>query len=383
MNTKAIINGKIFIDNNFIVNKVLLFNNKIINILNLDEFNILNKDNIEIIDANNNYVLPGFIDQHIHGYKGYDIMDKDENSLLAIKKALTPNGVTSFLPTTVTASDEDLSYTLLNVRKHMGFDFNNGAKILGVHLEGPYINCIKKGAQNDKFITEPDFSFIEKFKDVLKIITVAPETKDAMQLINTFKDKINFQIGHSNATYEQAINSINNGIVGGTHTFNAMSPLHHRDMGVTGAILTSNCYAELICDNVHVTPTLYNFVIKNKGVEKILLITDCMSAGGLEEGEYSLGGLKVILKNNACRLTDGTLAGSTLKLNIALKNIVENSNYELCECIKMITSNQAKYLGIEDKVGTIKKGLYSDLVIMNENYDIEKTFVNGVIQYEI
>ncbi len=380
---KAIINGKIFINDEFIENKVLIFNNKIVDIIDINNFKKNRFNDIEIIDANNNYVTPGFIDQHIHGYKGFDTMDKNKNSLLEIKKSIVENGVTSFLPTTVTAKKEDLYYVLNNAKEFMDFDNNIGARVLGVHLEGPYINKNKKGAQNSNYITSPDFDFINEFKDVLKIITVAPEFSNTLDLIKKFKDNINFQMGHTNATYYEALNSIKIGIKGSTHTFNAMTPIHHRDMGAVGATLMTDCYAELICDNIHIEPSLYNFLIKNKGLRKILLITDCMSAGGLLDGEYQLGGLKVILKDKACRLSDGTLAGSSLKLNDGLKNFYSNSNYELKDCIKTVTSNQADYLGLSDKIGSIKKGLYSDIIIIDKNCNVKKTFVNGVLEYEI
>ncbi len=379
----AIINGKFFIDEDFVENKVLIFNNKIIDIIDFNNFSKDDFYNLNIIDAKNNYVLPGFIDQHIHGYKGFDTMDKNTNSLLEIKKKLVENGVTSFLPTTVTAPKEDLIRILKETLKYIDFDNNIGSRILGVHLEGPYINSQKKGAQNENFITLPDFDFVNEFKDVLKIITVAPEIPTVLELIKEFNKEIIFQIGHTNANYKEALLSIKNGIKGGTHTFNAMTPLHHRDMGTVGAILTTDCFCELICDNIHLEPSIYKFVIQNKTLDNILLITDCICAGGLSDDEYTLGGLEVVLKDKACRLKDGTLAGSTLTLNMALKNFTEHSNLNLKDTIKTVTINQAKYLNLDDKIGVIKKGLYSDIIIMDKNYTIKKTFVNGVLEYEI
>ncbi len=380
---KAIKSGVLFVNDEFIEGYVLVFDEKIMDLVSEDCFEKYQTDVSEVIDAKGCYVLPGFIDTHIHGYGGRDVMDNNKQSILEIKQAIVKNGVTSFLPTTLTADICELE-SVLNIVREVKENEKAGAKILGVHLEGPYINIEKKGAQNEKFVALPNVDFVEQNKDILKVITLAPEIDGALDLIKKFSENINFQVGHTMATFEEANNAIKAGAKGFTHTFNAMTGIHHRDLGAAGACLMSDdTYAEMICDNIHLTKDLYNFIIKNKGVEKVVLVTDCMCAGGLKDGEYNLGGLKTIVKEGACRLEDGTLAGSVLDLNHALKNVVENSNKNLEECVKMVTINQATYLGLENIIGKLNKGYRSDIVIMNNNYEIQKTFVDGECVYEI
>ncbi len=381
---KAYKNGSIYIDSKLYNNKVVVFNDKIVEILDEEIFDdsVIKKYNIdEVIDLGGNYLLPGFIDQHIHGFNGFDVMDSTKETFQEIKNNLVKNGVTSFLPTTVTASVEELQQVCDVTRSFFNKETNQGSKIVGVHLEGPYINIEKKGAQNEKYITLPNLEFLEKNKDVLKIVTLAPEIEGSIDTVKQFKDFINFQVGHTNANYSETMLGFESGIVGSTHTFNAMTPIHHRDLGAVGASLMSDSYVEIIADTIHTTPKAYDFVLKFKDENKVLLITDCISAGGLNDGEYSLGGLKVTLKDGECRLDNGALAGSVLKLNEGLKNFVENSKLTLESCIKMVTTNQSEYLGISDKVGSIKVGLMSDFVELTKELEVVKTFVNGVCEY--
>ncbi len=382
---KAFYNGVVYINEKFEDNKVVIFDETIIDIIDANNFNeeVKKKYNIvEEVDLKKNYLLPGFIDQHIHGFNGFDVMDCKAESLQGMKDCLVANGVTTFLPTTVTASVDELQNVCDLARDFLNIKNNKGAKILGVHLEGPYINAEKKGAQNEKFITLPNYEFLEKNKDVLKIVTLAPEVKGALDLVKKHKDQVNFQVGHTSATYEQAIEGFESGIVGATHTFNAMTPIHHRDLGVVGASLMSDSYVEIIADKIHTTHYAFDFVLKLKDKNKVLLITDCISAGGLCDGEYSLGGLKVYLKDRECRLENGALAGSVLTLILGLKNFVENSKLELVDCVKMVTSNQADYLGVSSEIGRIQKGLYSDFVVLDSDFNIVKTYVNGVCEYQ-
>ncbi len=377
----AIINGIVLYEGEFIKNHIVIFDEKIEKVIQVDDvsFKQLEKE-YNIIDACMNYVVPGFIDQHIHGFNGADTMDATDETFLCMKNSLVQNGVTTFLPTTVTYSEEKLDEVCKVVRKYT--NNNVGAKIYGIHLEGPLINKDKKGAQNQDYIGDISNEFLEKNKDVLKIITVAPELNGVNQIVNRYKDSINFQMGHTNATFNEAVEGLRNGIKGATHLFNAMTPIHHRDLGVVGATLTKGCYGELICDNIHVSSEAYGFIVKNLGIDKTLLITDCVVAGGLNDGEYSLGGLKVVVKDGACRLTDGTLAGSTLTLDRALKNMYDNTKYTLEECVRMVTKNQAEYLSISNKIGEIKVGLYSDIVLMDNNFKVRQTFVNGKSVYK-
>ncbi len=383
---KAFVNGLVYLNDKLEENKVVVFDERIVDIVDASSFNkgLCDKFSLkEVIDLKGNYLLPGFIDQHIHGFNGFDVMDCCEKSLQGMKDSLVENGVTSFLPTTVTASVDELQKVCDLTRNFLGHKDNSGAKILGVHLEGPYINTEKKGAQNDKYITLPNYEFLETNKDVLKIVTLAPEIEGALETVQKYKSYINFQAGHTNATYDEAMLGFENGIVGSTHTFNAMTPIHHRDLGVVGASLMADTYIELIADKIHTTPHIFDFVLKIKDENKVLLITDCINAGGLCDGEYSLGGLKVSLTNGECRLENGSLAGSVLTLDKGLKNFVENSSLSIENCVKMVTSNQADYLGISNQIGRIQKGLYSDFAILNTELTVVSTFVNGVCEFEV
>lgn len=366
---------------------MVVFDKTITHLFSNEEFETYKKNNlVDIIDAKNNYVLPGFIDIHIHGYKKSDVMDCTEDELIKMQKDITENGVTSFLPTTMTMSLDIIENALDKVKKVMESQKDKepiGAKILGVHLEGPFISPKYKGAQDDSFIIPANFELIEKYKDILKIVTIAPETDNAIELIKQYSDLINFSIGHTNTTVEDANLAIANGAVSFTHLFNAMTPLTHRKPGAIGSAFTNNTYAELIADLFHVSPLLYNLLLDVKGKDKILLITDCIRAGGVEDGIYDLGGQPVNVVNGRCLLADGTIAGSALKLNDALKNFTENSKLELVDAVKLVTLNQAKYLGLDNIIGSIEVNKFANIVIMNDKYEVEKTIIEGVTLYEI
>lgn len=380
---KAIINGLVCIDEATYDDFIVVFDQKIRHILSKNDFhNFIEENSVEIIDAKGNYVLAGFIDVHIHGYKNIDTMDCSDSDLEKLQLYLTRNGVTSFLPTTMTMEKSIIEEALQKVSRVMKKK-TKGAEIIGVHLEGPFISAKYKGAQSDEYIIKPDFDLIEKYQDIIKIVTIAPEVDGAIELIKKYSDKINFSIGHTNATADEASLAISSGANSFTHLFNAMTPLNHRNIGAVGTALTTDSYAELICDNFHVSKTLYNLVIKAKGLDKILLVTDCIRAGGLSDGEYNLGGQNVFVKDGKCLLEDGTIAGSTLKLNDAFKNFTNATGLSVFQTISAVTSNQAKYLGIFDEVGDISVNKRADFVIINDKFEIIKTITKGGIAYEI
>lgn len=379
-NMKAVVNGKIIFKENILKNKVLLFEDRIVDIIDVKDFH---EKKIEIIDAKENYVSPGFIDVHIHGSGGKDAMDGEIASLQIISKTAAKNGVTSFLATTMTMSKEKIYKALDVIREVVNKDIG-GATILGAHLEGPFISEQYKGAQKKDYILKPDYNFIEAYKDVIKIITMAPEEDDEFKFVKKVKHDtdIVLSIGHSNATYEQAKTAINNGMSHVTHIFNAMTPLKHRSPGVVGAAFNSDVSCELIADKIHVHPEVYNILVKIKGNEKIVLITDCMRAGGLKDGISELGGQRVIVKDNSARLEDGTLAGSVLTLNRAVKNIFENTGLNICEAVKLAALNPAKVINIDGRKGSLEKGKDADIIIFNEEFKIIETIVLGNIVYK-
>ncbi|EPY6467408.1 N-acetylglucosamine-6-phosphate deacetylase [Clostridium sporogenes] len=378
---KAIVNGKIIVGNEILQNKVLLFEKKIIDIL--DRENVCLSKNDYIIDAKGLYISPGFIDVHIHGSGGKDVMDGEIESIKVISNTIAKRGVTSFLPTTMTMAKERIYKALDVIEQAMNMDLG-GAKVLGAHLEGPFINPKYKGAQKVDFIKNPSFDFIKGYENVIKIITLAPEKDENFKFLKYIKENtdIVLSIGHSDATYEQAMAAIDNGISRATHTFNAMTPLNHRKPGIIGAIMNTDISCELIADNIHVHKGAINVLTKIKGKDKIILITDSMRAGCMNNGIWELGGQKVIVKNGSARLEDNTLAGSILTLDNAIKNMKNNIDASLCEIISMVTINPAKDINIYDKKGSIEKGKDSDIVIFDKDINISMTIVDGNIVYQ-
>jgi len=381
---KAIINGKIITENNIIEDQVLLFDEKIIGFSEKEAFEKLSQKCEEIIDAKGSLVSPGFIDMHIHGSGGYDVMDGTKEAIDGISAAIVKNGVTGFLPTTMTMSKEKIYAALDSVRASMDSEVK-GAKVLGAHMEGPFINKKYKGAQSEKFILEPNYSFIENYVDILKLITLAPEMDKDFSFVKETKEKTNIilSIGHSNAEYEEAMEAIDYGITHATHTFNAMTPLNHRKPGIVGAIFNSDVYCEVIADTIHIHPAIFRTLKKIKGKERIILITDSMRAGCLKDGISELGGQKVIVKDNSARLEDGTLAGSILKLNKGIKNFMDNSSLNICDAIGLVSINPARELGLDKIKGSLEKGKFADIVILDEAFNIKQTIVEGKTFYKI
>ncbi len=377
---RAVINGRIITETEILDDHVLIFNEKIESILPKTEWSPENMN--DVIDANGNYVSPGFIDVHIHGVAGCDTMDGATESLQKIADTVTKTGVTSILATTMTQEAEAIHKALVCIRTFMGNQCE-GANILGAHMEGPYISKKYKGAQDENNIQKPDMDFVEKYADVIKMITFAPEVEGAETFIESMKTYPNIvlSIGHSGATFKQASNAYENGVRHITHCFNAMSPLHHREPGVVGAALSKPFSCELICDNIHVSPDFYQGFVDIKGKDKTVLITDSMRAGCLKEGTYELGGQEVIVEEGSVRLHDGTLAGSVLTLNNAIKNVSSETSLSIVETIYMASMAPAKVIGIDNRKGSIASGKDADICIHDENMIIRSTFVNGICQY--
>ncbi len=381
---KAIVNGQIYYEGKFQKGKVLVYSNTIESILTQSAYEDIKKHMDEETNAEGNFVVPGFIDVHIHGYQGVDVMNGTTEALNTMKKGLVENGVTSFLATTMTMPKPDITKALDAVREVMKEQEKTsyGATIVGVHLEGPFINAEKKGAQPEEYIIHPEEELVEPYLDLIKVITIAPEVEDSLAFIKKYHKSINFSLGHTSATYEEAMKAFECGACGSTHTFNAMTGMHHRKPGVVTAALTSDCYTELIADKFHVHEGIFPLFIKAKGLQKILLVTDCMQAGGLTEGEYELGGQKVTVSDGKCLLDSGTIAGSVLKLNEGLKNFHENVKEGLEQVLPIVTMNQARYLGLDHQIGSLEEDKQADIVIMNDQFEIIKTIVKGNIEYE-
>ncbi len=376
----AIKNAQIVLENGIVTDKVLVFDEKIKGLVSESEI----PADAEIIDAKGGYVTPGFIDLHIHGYLTKDVCDASEESLRTISKGIVANGVTGYLPTTMTVDMSVIKGAIEACRALMKKDDYEGTKILGVHAEGPFISEAKKGAQDAKYILKPDAEFVKANADVIRLITLAPEEDtESFDAIREIADKTDVVVsmGHTSSDYDTAIASTKNGVKHATHLFNAMSTLTHRAPGVVGAALNSDVSCELIVDTYHVNPALYDIVYKVKG-RKLCFITDCLPAGGLAEGEYTLGGAKIIYKDNICRLEDGTIAGSVLKLNKGVWNVYTNSTIPLHECVNCASLNPAAVIGLADKKGSIEAGKDADIVILDKEFNVEKTIIGGKIKYE-
>ena len=378
---KVIINGKIVLKDRILENSAVLYSNVIEGIVPCDKI----PDGCEVIDAKGGYVTPGFIDLHIHGYLGKDVCDGEEESIRTISKGIIANGVTSYLPTTMTV-DMSVIKKSLQVLRDLKEESQNweGSEILGAHAEGPFISESKKGAQDPKYILVPDADFVKEYADIIKIISLAPEEDtgyfDAVREIRKDTDVV-MSLGHTSADYDTAMASIANGMSHATHMFNAMTPLAHRAPGVVTAALNSDVSCELIVDAFHVSPALYDLVYKMKG-RKLCFITDCLPAGGLPYGEYTLGGNKIVYRDIVCRLEDGTVAGSVLKLNKGIWNVYTNSTIPLWECVNCATLNPATAIGVSDKKGSIEVGKDADLVILDNEFNVLKTLKKGDIKYE-
>lgn len=332
-------------------------------------------------------VVPGFIDQHIHGAAGADAMDGDINALSTISKALLSEGTTAFLATTMTQSVENIERALKAVNQYINEKNNNGATLLGVHLEGPFISPKHVGAQPLEYVQSPSveaFKVYEKASgDNIKMVSLAPEMEGATELIKYLVSKnIVASIGHTGATYNNVEKAVAVGLSNVTHTYNAQTPVHHREVGVVGsAMLFDELSCEVICDTIHVSVPAIKLLIKNKPSDKVILITDAMRAKHLPDGESELGGQKVFVKNGEARLADGTLAGSVLKMNVAIKNLVEKANVSLEKAIDYATINPAINLKVDGERGSIALGKVADFAVLNKDYSVGLTIVNGEVVY--
>ena len=326
-------------------------------------------------------IAPGLVDTHIHGYHGEDIMNAKPGALNIISKGLLETGVTSFLPTTLTDSTERLNEACRVVGEE--YKDAEGAKIRGVFLEGPFFTEKYKGAQNDKYMSDPDIEKLKKWKDLsdglVNKIAIAPEREGVTDFIKKANAMgVYVALGHSDASYDVAIDAVDAGANIFVHTYNGMSGLHHRNPGMVGAAMNSEAISELICDGHHVNPVSANILMNVKGRDHIALITDCMAAGGMAEGDYKLGEYDVIVKDGTARLKeDGNLAGSILKLKDAVKNVVDWDIADVFEAIQMASLIPAKSVGIDDVCGKLKIGYDADFIVLDEDLELKATYING------
>ncbi len=378
---KAIINGKIVLPTGTETGKALLFDEKIRAIVPESEV----PADAERIDAQGRYVMPGLIDIHIHGYLGEDASDGSYDGLKKIAEGIVKNGVTSFLPTTMTVSYEELRAAFAQIRKlvkESGAADWQGAQALGVNAEGPFINPVRKGAQAAEPIRPGDAAFLKEYQDIIRMFTIAPEMPGNLQCIRQLADSgMLIAMGHTDANYDQAREGFEAGVRHVTHLFNAQTPLMHRDPGVVGAALSDDRVScELIADTFHIHKGLFGLVAKLKG-DKLVLITDCTRAGGLADGEYSLGGQPIYVKGIECRLADGTIAGSVLRLNEAVRNMLENTDLPVHAAVNMASLNPAHAIGVAACKGSLEAGKDADIVLADARFAIHSTIIGGRTVY--
>lgn len=340
---------------------------------------------LQVIDAEGKNILPGFIDIHIHGGYGEDAMDASFDGLKHLSESLLSEGTTSYLATTMTQSVKNIDRALENIVEYIQFqDTENAAEVAGVHLEGPFISEHKVGAQNPKYVQRPSVEAIQHFQGTaqgnIKIVTFAPEVEGAEDTLKALSDYIIFSIGHTVATYDEVNEAVAHGAKHATHLYNAGTPFEHRAPGVFGAVWTNDhINAEAIVDGVHSHPAAVKTAFKMKGNQHFYLITDAMRAKGMPDGNYDLGGQNVIVKGSEARLASGALAGSILKMNDGVRNLMDFTGAPLEEVWRTTSFNQAIALGIDNKKGSIKVGKDADLVIVDDNIRVDTTIKNGMI----
>lgn len=332
-------------------------------------------------------VVPGFIDKHVHGGNNSDGMYSSIEDAQNISKTIAAEGVTSYLITTMTQSKENITAALVNAKEFIEKYNYEGAKPIGIHLEGPFISKKYKGAQIESCIVPCDVNVFKDYQEAsgnnIKQVTLAYE-ENGKELVNYLRDNnIVASLGHTDATCDQALEGVKEGITSFTHTYNAMKPLHHREAGVVGAaLLADEAYCEMICDLIHLNKNAIKVLYKAKGKDKLIAITDGIEAKHLPDGQYQLGGQPVYVKNGEARLIDGTLAGSTLLMNKGLRNIKEVLELSLEDTINFATKNPAINLGVYDSKGSIKEGKDADFTVIDKEFNVYMTVCEGNVVFE-
>ena len=340
-----------------------------------------------VLDAKGAYVTPGLIDIHVHGGGGGDVMDGTVAALEQMAQTFARYGTTAFLPATVTATHKDILQAVDAV-KEAAEEGTAGAQVMGVHLEGPYINDIRRGAQNPAHIRPPSLQELEDVwrtcGPLLKLVTMAPEIEGASEAIRQLRSwGVTVAVGHTDASYDQVMAAHLWGANHICHAFNGMRGLHHREPGVVGAALTCDGFsAELICDGIHVHPVAMKLLLRAKGPDKIVLVTDTVRAMGLPEGRYQLGGLDINVSQGAARLTTGELAGSTLSMAMAVKNATQMLGVSLPQAIQMASYNPAHTVGMGHRKGSLTVGKDGDLAIFDQDLNALATIVAGKMVYQ-
>ena len=380
---KCFKNTTVYVDGEGLKKCTLVFDEKI------QEIACCGGDNAEVISLPEDaIVIPGFVDEHIHGAGGSDGMDGTVEDIANIAKTIAGEGTTSFLVTTMTQSPENITKAMQAVKEYRSAASKEGARVVGVHLEGPFIAAAHKGAQPLEYVKQPDIAAFDGYNvasgNAIRIVTLAPEVEGAEEFIRHLTDiGVVTSIGHTGAKFADIEKAVSVGASNVTHTYNAQSALHHREIGTVGsAMLLDDLNCEIIADTIHVSVPAMRLMVKNKPLDKLTLITDAMRAKGLPDGVSELGGQTVYVKGGEARLEDGTLAGSVLRMNRAIQNMVEKVGVPFTQAVDYATINPAKTLKIDKETGSIKIGKRADFTVLNSKYDVVLTVRDGEIIYK-
>lgn len=374
-------NGQIFHEEGSFSTEDLLINGKLIS----EVGSSLNEEGQIIIDANDCYVIPGLTDLHFHGCMGYDFCDGTKEAFDAIASYELSNGVTTIAPATMTLSELELTSILTNAASYsleQESDLNH-SKLVGVYLEGPFLSLAKKGAQNPVFLHAPDAEMFQRLQkcsnDMIKVLAIAPEETNAIECIKQLSPSVRCSIAHTTSDYETATKAFEAGACQVTHLYNAMPPLNHRAPGVIGAAFDAkHSMVELICDGHHINPSVVRITFQLFGDDRVILISDSMSATGMPDGMFMLGGQDVTVSNSVATLADGTIAGSTTNLHECMCRAIR-MGIPKESAIKAATINPAKALGIDDQYGSITTGKIANLLILNKDFSIRSIIFNGEV----
>ena len=381
----ALTGGKIITPFRVLNDGVLIFEDgKISELCKASETTLPKK--CKVYDVKGMTVCPGFVDLLTHGGAGHGFADDSEESIEKISQYLLAHGSTTVLASLFAKPEKQLLNDLRRLAEYI--ERYPESNIRGIHMEGPYLNKQLKGAMNGSYLWKPSVESWNKMweasKGKIRIMTIAPELPGAASVMQAAaKEGVVLSIGHSMATYDEVENAIDNGAAHVTHIFNAMEPFHHRHPGIIlGSLLHNELKIELIADTLHVHPAVMELLIKLKGANGIILVSDSIRAGGMHEGEYEFADQKIFMKGKKAFLADGTLAGSTLTLNIAVKNMVETAGAKITEAVRMASLNGVKVLGLDHKKGILAVGKDADIVVINDKYEVNMTILGGRVAYE-
>lgn len=360
-------------DNRFVKGSVVVENGRFVSIAEQPEHAG------EVIEAKGLYMIPGLVDIHFHGCMGADMCDGTKEALDVITQYEASVGVTSVCPATMTIPKDELSAVMKNAG---AYAYHGGAHLVGINMEGPFISPSKKGAQAAENIMHCDYEYFNQLQDaaggLIKLVDIAPEEAGAMEFIDKVKGTVVVSLAHTASDYDTAMEAIAHGASHATHLYNAMPPLNHRNPGVIGAVRDSdNCHVELICDGVHIHPSVIRATFAMFGAQRMILISDSMRATGLDDGEYTLGGQPVTVKGNLATLHDGTIAGSATNLMDCMRFAVKHAGLPLETAVMCATANPAKEIGIFDEVGSIAVGKKADFVLLDQDLNLAGVYIDG------